>query len=308
MKWWGGALVGLLAVVTVFALSFWEQWRGEDLSFWEQWRGEDSLGAAVRNIALILGSIVALGLAVWRSYVAQQQLNYQQRSLLNDRYQRAAEMLGNEAMPVRLGGIDALTRLAEEQPQNYHVQVMSLFCAFVRHPPRPSMAADDGNVTEDVRAILRSMQWRNSTLVKIEKEADYRINLRGALLYGANLKGAIMSKALLSGTDLTRANLISAKLDGANLDGANLTEAQLGLANFRDARLGADLSRADLTGAILEGAVLRGCKGLVQIQLDSVRRTERRPELKGVGDGGKELVWKRIEGPRVQVVVDTHFE
>ena len=302
----GWSVVGLLAVVTVVALSFWEQWRGEDLSFWEQWRGEDSLGAAVRNIALILGSIVALGLAVWRSYVAQQQLNYQQRSLLNDRYQRAAEMLGNEAMPVRLGGIDALTRLAEEQPQNYHVQVMSLFCAFVRHPP--SMAADDGKVTEDVRAILRSMQWRNSKLVKIEKEADYRINLRGALLYGANLKGAIMSKALLSGADLTQANLISAKLDGADLNGANLTEAQLGLATFRDARLGADLSRADLTGAILEGAVLRGCKGLVQIQLDSVRRTERRPELKGVGDGGKELVWKRIEGPRVQVVVDTHDE
>ena len=54
MKWFGvGGLVGLLTVVTAFALCY-----------WEQWRGEDSLGAAVRNVVLILGSIAALGLAV----------------------------------------------------------------------------------------------------------------------------------------------------------------------------------------------------------------------------------------------------
>ena len=43
-------------------------------------------------------------------------------------------MLGSEILPVRLGGVYALQRLAENYRQSYHVQVMELFCAFVRNP------------------------------------------------------------------------------------------------------------------------------------------------------------------------------
>ena len=57
-----------------------------------------------------------------------------QQILLNDRYQRGAEMLGSTVLVVRLGGIYALNRLAEEHPQQYHIQVMELLCAFARNP------------------------------------------------------------------------------------------------------------------------------------------------------------------------------
>ena len=90
----------------------------------------------------------ALPLAIWRGLVAdrqasasQQQASEAQRQaetaqgvLLNERYQTGAEMLGNETLSVRLGGIYALQRLAEEYPHQYHLQVMRLFCAFVRNP------------------------------------------------------------------------------------------------------------------------------------------------------------------------------
>ena len=33
------------------------------------------------------------------------------------------------------GGIYTLMRLAREHPRNYHTQIMSLLCAFVRNPP-----------------------------------------------------------------------------------------------------------------------------------------------------------------------------
>ena len=57
-----------------------------------------------------------------------------QQGLLHERYQKGAEMLGSELLSVRLGGIYALQRLAENHPGQYHIQIMHLFCAFVRHP------------------------------------------------------------------------------------------------------------------------------------------------------------------------------
>lgn len=43
-------------------------------------------------------------------------------------------MLGNSLLAVRLAGGYALKRLASEHPKEHHVQVMELFCAFVRNP------------------------------------------------------------------------------------------------------------------------------------------------------------------------------
>ena len=43
-------------------------------------------------------------------------------------------MLGSEQLSVRLGGIYALARLAREDPGDYHTQIMSLLCAFIRNP------------------------------------------------------------------------------------------------------------------------------------------------------------------------------
>ena len=63
-----------------------------------------------------------------------------ERSLLNERYQRAADMLGSDVLAVRLGGIYALRRLASEYPYQYHVPVMELFCAYAVYP------TDAGNI------------------------------------------------------------------------------------------------------------------------------------------------------------------
>ena len=45
-------------------------------------------------------------------------------------------MLGNDVLSVRLGGIYALEHLAREHPDQYHLQIVKLLCAFVRNPPR----------------------------------------------------------------------------------------------------------------------------------------------------------------------------
>ena len=108
----------------------------------------ESPSTTIRNVGLVIGGIIAMVLAIWRSIVADRQSKASQRlaetshgqaetserGLLNERYQKGAEMLGSKILIVRLGGIYALQRLAKEHAEQYHVQIMRLFCAFVRHP------------------------------------------------------------------------------------------------------------------------------------------------------------------------------
>ena len=126
---WDGApwvFMVFLALVVGVALS-WIYWG--DLH-----HEEESLSTTVRNVALVIGGVIAVLLAVWRSRVAERQAATAQQGLLNERYQKGAEMLGSRMLAVRLGGIYALRRLAGEYPEQYHIQVMSLLCAFVRLP------------------------------------------------------------------------------------------------------------------------------------------------------------------------------
>ena len=106
------------------------------------WLSDNESGSTtIRNLFLVVAALIALPLATWRSFVAERQANAAQKNsqiaqigLLNERYQKGAEMLGSDVLSVRLGGIYALRRLAEEHPEEYHVQIMRLFCAYVRHP------------------------------------------------------------------------------------------------------------------------------------------------------------------------------
>ena len=101
--------------------------------------GGESASTTLRNLGLILGAAIGLPLAVWRSAVAERQAEAAHRQsdaamqiLLNDRFQKAAEMLGNtDVESVRIGGIHALARLASEYPGSFHIPVMQLFSAFV---------------------------------------------------------------------------------------------------------------------------------------------------------------------------------
>ena len=101
--------------------------------------GGESASTTLRNLGLILAAAIGLPLAMWRSLVAERQANAARRqsdtavqNLLNDRFQKGAEMLGNaEIGSVRIGGIHALARLAREHPDSFHIPVMELFSAFV---------------------------------------------------------------------------------------------------------------------------------------------------------------------------------
>ena len=298
MKEWEGALwlAGAIGVVLVGGILAW--------SFWDKIGGDaESFSTTLRNVALVIGGVAAILLAVWRSRVsecqaaiaqrqsetAQRQAEIAQHSVLNERSQRGTEMLGSEILSVRLGGIYALQQLAEDYPEQYHIRVMRLFCAFVRLPTR-DQSLESGQavikpgtllgIRQDVEAVMQMIGSRAKSRIALERKADFRLDLRGADLPTAQFLGADLSNAMFHNSNLSGANFANTDLTdsflsysdlsqaqfhnvtftrthlwSANLSGAILQDANLSRTGFHYANLsGANLLRANLSGAIFQDA------------------------------------------------------
>ena len=279
---------------------------------------QESLSTTIRNVALVIGGVVAVLLAMWRSLVAERQATTSQMGLLNERYQKGAEMLGSDVLSVRMGGIYALRRLAEEFPDQYHIQVMNLLCAFVRLPTPDKrvgiyVTACEGQLEgtpelrSDVQEVMQSIGLRSAAGVSLERvENDFKLYLRDANLSGVQVRNANLSRAWLTNADLSGAvlpyaNLSRARLRRANLAGGNFRWTDLSYALFWGANLsgailqGADLSGADMCGTDARSTAFReSVRGLTQAQLDEAHTDpDNPPKLDGVldADTGQPLVW-----------------
>ena len=83
----------------------------------------------IRNLVLIVGTPVAILLALMRSIIAQRQVKVTQAGLLSDRYQRAVEMLGHDFDSIHIGGIQILKNTALEHRCEYQQEVLTLLRA-----------------------------------------------------------------------------------------------------------------------------------------------------------------------------------
>ena len=240
--------------------------------FWDWLSGDESGSTTIRNIGLIMAGSVALPLAIWRGIVADKQAgaaqhqaetaldqaNTAQRGLLNERYQQGAEMLGNNALSVRLGGIYALERLAAEHPQQYHVQIMKLLCAFVCNPTRDEdyekklaeRNADPRTLSmprQDVQAAIDAIGSRDDVRIEIETSQDFKLNLIGADLAHAQIGDSNLSSAMLHYANLSHTNIFSVDLSGAYLRGTVMKRVDLSDTDFTGARAW----KVDLSGAMV---------------------------------------------------------
>ena len=225
--------------------------------FWDWLRGEESGSTTIRNLALVLAGAIALPLAGWRAVVADRQAKTAQQGLLNERYQKGAEMLGSEVLSVRLGGIYALQSLAEEYPDEYHVLVTRLFCAFVRLPTK-DQSLESGQVEvepgtllgirPDVEAAIEAINSRSEACIEVERKASFRLDLRGADLRGAQFLNADLSYALFQHANLSSANFANTALTNSILSYADISGSWFHAVDFTGTRFW----YADLSGALLQ--------------------------------------------------------
>ena len=287
---------------------------------------QETNSTTLRNIGLLVAGLIALPLAVWRSIVAQRQAETAQQGLLNERYQQGAEMLGNDVLTVRLGGIYALQSLGQEHPDQYHVKVVQLFCAFARNPTKDSnlelertadrpdaletvtksleehmlntksRASHCSLVREDVKAVIEAIIAQRWNGIAYEQAEHFRLDLQGAKMASKSFHGANLCRANLSDADLSSAWLINANLSDSQLLNTELSAASLWGANLSGAFLvGANLASTSLSETDLSGSNLSYAKNLTQKQLDEARADPNRPpELEGTNDceSGMPLVWR----------------
>lgn len=239
-------------------------------------RLESDLRTSLAHI--IGGGIVFLGLYLtWRKVVISQEGH------ITDRFTKAIELLGDEKLEVRLGGIFALERIAKDSADKDHWTIMEILTAYVRtqsttgtQTPGVTRPVHDAGLfsdrreqerrpREEIQASLTVLGRRRRTYGKGEfsrldlSNADIRnvqllgYNFRGADFSGANLEGANFSGANLDECSFYRANLDAAALTSARVEGvifvhANLRKTQLAGTNLK----GANFMMANMEGAILK--------------------------------------------------------
>ena len=100
--------------------------------FWGTIQSEAKTGFSemIRNIALVWGGLIGLGLAAWRSVIAERQSEIAQGNSLNDQYQKAVELLDGDKAYIRIGAIHAIRHLAFQNPHQFCEHAMSLLRAF----------------------------------------------------------------------------------------------------------------------------------------------------------------------------------
>jgi hypothetical protein len=222
----------------------------------------------------------ALAVAVGTFLTARTYLLNRQAAL-TERLTKAVDQLGDDQLAVRLGGIEALRRLAEEDPSQ-HVPIMRLLAAHVREEVPWKAGAAVTETPQDVLAVLDALSSRAEDRDPPGEKLDLRsVDLRrtrrqGIRLNGVNLSGAHLEDSrFTSSPSFADSAFVGTVLDRARLKDAVLVNADLRAASLIGADLrGCDLDGADLTGAKLFGADLTGALNaqLAAAQLDAGTR------------------------------------
>src|SRR5215218_453804 len=188
-------------------------------------------------------------------YFAWRNLQQGKEELITERFTRAIEQLGSDKLEVRLGGIYALERIADDSPQRDYHAVMAVLAAYFREniprPPVVEKKEPPERLPADIQAILDVLSRRK----KAGKVDDISLDLTSIALQEAHLSRRSLQKALLFDAKLQEAVCWGTNLQGAYLDSTDLRGASFWGANLKGASLsGADLQKASLYSADLRRA------------------------------------------------------
>jgi Pentapeptide repeats (9 copies) len=219
------------------------------------------------------GAAVGLMLAFRRQYHQEIATDLTNRDATERRitelYGRAVEQLGNDKAPVRLGGLYALERLAQDNPAQRQT-IVNVICAYLRMPfapeapgevPDPEAAEAPGDTWQQERQVRLTAQRVLADHLRIdwfegqpapgpvgpEFWPDMRLDLTGATLIDLNFYRVVAADARFDSATFTgTAQFYEAAFGGSSFRAAKFTqEAAFSRASFKGH---ADFSKAAFAG------------------------------------------------------------
>jgi hypothetical protein len=195
-----------------------------------------------------LGGIIAT-VSLWFTY---QKHRLEQDADWTRRYAEAVAQIGDENESVRIGGLYALGRIAEDARRDRSM-IMRVLASFIRNPPSEELVTSPSGERKPISPAVMAAVEVLCELTKVELPPQ-GLNLAGANLRDAHMSGANLTAVNLSGATLRNATLIGTVLRDADLYRANLEHTMLKGADMRGVRLqGSNLSHAILYRTRLEG-------------------------------------------------------
>ena len=198
---------------------------------------------ARRTLAYILGGILAIigiTLAHRRIRALERQVLVAQEGQITERFTRAIEQLGSDKMEIRLGGIYALERIANDSDKDYW-PIMETLTAYLRErrPLDGSLSletTEEAQGREDIPGPSQadyghsggpSPSWARRKYLygqgRIARLDLHRSDLRGADLWGAHIEGADAHGSSPGGGQPCVFYLEWANLGASHLEGADLS-------------------------------------------------------------------------------------
>jgi len=170
------------------------------------------------GLAVVAGLAAAVGLTV--SYRKQRG---EEEGAFTARYSSAADQLGHDKAAVRLAGVYAMARLADDwQPQQQ--TCIDVLCAYLRMPYDPEKAAEgEREVRQSVVRLIRNHLRGAATVSWQGRDLDFT----GALFDDASFTGATFSGGHVSFTGVTfcggRVDFDRARFSGGQVDFEGVT-------------------------------------------------------------------------------------
>ncbi|MGC4785409.1 pentapeptide repeat-containing protein [Micromonospora zamorensis] len=238
-----GALVVLAVTCTAI---LWLQWAvPQDVNSQKAKLRIDAIRTGLSVGAGTAGAL-ALLLALRRQQLAersQQATEYDAgEKRVTELYVKAAEQLGSEKAPVRLAGLYALERLAQDNPA-HRQSITEVICAYLRMPlpPAPTATGPD----DAVEYAQQTEKWSGERQVRL---AAQKLLVRHAKRH---MQGS--SQGMFWGNlslDLAEATLINADFSETDIGTLNCRGSRfVGYASFRGATFH---SRPDFDGAVFD--------------------------------------------------------
>jgi hypothetical protein len=265
MESWMGLLI-LSAVIVVIASAFLLPflWRQAGSATWD--------GNATRNIALVIGGLIAifgLVIAARRQATNQRQYELARKADFSETFAKGVNALASDSMTIKISGIRVFENLAkslEADSDNYGMIVKTIN-DFIRESAAPPIDEKTGlqiNFFDPSKwPISEPREKRQYIGVAIKVLAELTTKMADwekiISLNSLDLRDLYLTKLDLEGASLDRSNLDFTKLNHSNLARANFTLTSLTESHFEHTRLDdATFIAANLSGARFKGAFLTG--------------------------------------------------